>query len=226
MYKIKGADQKEYGPITADQLRQWIRENRLNRASLAESVDNPGWKPLGEFPEFADAFPAASIPGAPPGQGQPSPIPTAGSGSVVVDPVSAAAQMKAPAIVLMVFAVLGLLLGIGTPFTKKPMMDGIIKIIEQSGAQLPPDALKQMEAGRDEGFTLKDGVTMALGIACNAVMLFGAWKMMNLQSWGLALTAAILVMLPCGSCCCCIGIGIGIWAIILLNKPEIKGAFR
>jgi hypothetical protein len=223
MYKIKGADQKEYGPVTADQIRQWIRENRLNRASMAESVDNPGWKTLGEFPEFADAFPAAAVPGS--GQFQSS-VPPGGSTAVVADPIAAAAQLKAPAIVLIVFAVLGMLLGIGTPFTKKPMMDGFIRIIEQSGAQLPPDALKQMENTRDEGFTLKDGFGMAIGLVSNVVMLVGALKMMKLQSWGLALTAAILVMLPCGSCCCCIGIGIGIWAIILLNKPEIKGAFR
>ena len=223
MYKIKGADQKEYGPITADQIRQWIRENRLNRASLAESVDSPGWKTLGEFPEFADAFPMT----APPGTGQVSTSPSVAGGfqPAAADP-SAVSRVKAPAIVLIVFAILGLLFGIATPLTKKPMMDGIVKLLEQSGAQLPPDALKQMETARDEGITIKDGVTMAIGIACNIVMLVGALKMMKLQSWGLALTAAILVMLPCGSCCCCIGIGIGIWAIIVLNKPEIKAAFR
>ena len=30
MYKIIGGDQKEYGPVTADQLRAWITEGRVN----------------------------------------------------------------------------------------------------------------------------------------------------------------------------------------------------
>ena len=28
MYKIQGADQKDYGPVTADLMRQWIAERR------------------------------------------------------------------------------------------------------------------------------------------------------------------------------------------------------
>lgn len=53
MYKIIGADQKEYGPISADQIRQWISEGRLNGQSLASSEDSPEFKPLSSFPEFA-----------------------------------------------------------------------------------------------------------------------------------------------------------------------------
>ena len=30
MYKIIGADGKEYGPITSEQLRQWMAEGRAN----------------------------------------------------------------------------------------------------------------------------------------------------------------------------------------------------
>ena len=30
MYKIIGADQKEYGPVSAEQLRLWIAEGRVN----------------------------------------------------------------------------------------------------------------------------------------------------------------------------------------------------
>ena len=52
MYKVKGADQKDYGPISAEQVRQWIAENRLNRFSLAQGGESAGWKPLGQFPEL------------------------------------------------------------------------------------------------------------------------------------------------------------------------------
>jgi uncharacterized membrane protein len=66
MYRIIGADQKEYGPVSAEQLRQWIAEGRAGAQSLLRAEGAAEWKPLGEFPEFADALggPAAS-PSAP-----------------------------------------------------------------------------------------------------------------------------------------------------------------
>src|SRR5256884_2188133 len=39
MYKIIGADQKEYGPITADQVRQWMAEGRANGQTQARLDD-------------------------------------------------------------------------------------------------------------------------------------------------------------------------------------------
>lgn len=53
MYKIIGADQVEYGPVTAAQLNQWISEGRANAASLAWPEGAAEWKPLGSLPEFA-----------------------------------------------------------------------------------------------------------------------------------------------------------------------------
>ena len=37
MYKIIGADKKEYGPVTGDQLRHWISEGRVNSQTLARA---------------------------------------------------------------------------------------------------------------------------------------------------------------------------------------------
>jgi len=66
MYKIIGADQREYGPVTAEQLRQWIAEGRAGPQSLICPEDTTEWKPLREIPEFADAL-AGSGAAAPPG---------------------------------------------------------------------------------------------------------------------------------------------------------------
>jgi hypothetical protein len=52
MYKIIGADGKEYGPISAEQLRQWIAEGRANAQTKVLSEGANDWRPLGEFPEF------------------------------------------------------------------------------------------------------------------------------------------------------------------------------
>jgi hypothetical protein len=56
MYKIIGGDQKEYGPVTADDLRRWIAEGRLSGQSLVQAEGGGEWKPLSAFVEFADAL--------------------------------------------------------------------------------------------------------------------------------------------------------------------------
>jgi len=61
MYKIIGADQKEYGPVEAEELRAWIAGGRANGSTLAQ-VEGGAWKPLSTFPEFA---PALSVPPQP-----------------------------------------------------------------------------------------------------------------------------------------------------------------
>jgi hypothetical protein len=61
MYKIVGADQKEYGPVSLEQMRQWIREGRANAQTLAQAEGSTEWKPLSSFPELA-----ADVPLTPP----------------------------------------------------------------------------------------------------------------------------------------------------------------
>lgn len=64
-YKILGADQKEYGPVSTEQARQWINEGRLNAQSQARLEGESEWKPLSVFPEFADALRSVPAPDAP-----------------------------------------------------------------------------------------------------------------------------------------------------------------
>ena len=60
MYKIIGGDKKEYGPITADDLRRWIAEGRLSGQSLVQAEGSGEWRTLSAFPKFADALLAQS----------------------------------------------------------------------------------------------------------------------------------------------------------------------
>ena len=62
MYKILGADGRQYGPVNADQLRRWITEGRANAYTQALAEGAPDWKPLGALPEFAALFPMAAPP--------------------------------------------------------------------------------------------------------------------------------------------------------------------
>lgn len=67
MYKVIGADGKEYGPITANQLRQWVAQGRANALTQVRPEEESEWRPLGTFPEFADALAQPpSFPNLPP----------------------------------------------------------------------------------------------------------------------------------------------------------------
>jgi hypothetical protein len=65
MYRIIGADHREYGPVSADQIRQWIQEGRVNTATLCQAEGVPGWRPIATFPEFG-VPPHAAPPPTPP----------------------------------------------------------------------------------------------------------------------------------------------------------------
>ena len=56
MYKIIGGDQKEYGPASAEEMRRWIEDGRLNGQTLVLADGSTEWKPLATYPEFADAL--------------------------------------------------------------------------------------------------------------------------------------------------------------------------
>jgi hypothetical protein len=76
MYKILGADGREYGPVTAEILKQWIAQGRANGETKVLAEGASDWKSLREFPELAAALPSAAPPpvfGLPPVGGSPLP---------------------------------------------------------------------------------------------------------------------------------------------------------
>ena len=50
MFKIRGADGKEYGPATAEQMRQWLAQNRVNANTLVQMEGAASWQPLSSVP--------------------------------------------------------------------------------------------------------------------------------------------------------------------------------
>ncbi|HTQ50607.1 MAG TPA: DUF4190 domain-containing protein [Candidatus Acidoferrales bacterium] len=55
-YKVIGSDQKQYGPVSAEDLRQWIADGRLSAQTKVQIEGTDEWKLLGEVPELADAL--------------------------------------------------------------------------------------------------------------------------------------------------------------------------
>jgi TM2 domain-containing membrane protein YozV len=58
MYRIIGTDGQHYGPVTAEQIRRWLAENRVNSQTLAQLEGTQDWKPLVTFANFATDFKA------------------------------------------------------------------------------------------------------------------------------------------------------------------------
>jgi hypothetical protein len=52
MYTIIGGDGKEYGPVTAEQVRAWIAGGRANLQTKVKLVGTEEWKTIEEFPEI------------------------------------------------------------------------------------------------------------------------------------------------------------------------------
>jgi len=51
MYRILGSDGNEYGPVSTEQLGQWIRERRVNGETRVQGEDGV-WRLLRELPEL------------------------------------------------------------------------------------------------------------------------------------------------------------------------------
>jgi len=73
-YTIIGGDQKQYGGVSADDVRRWIADGRLDARSLMREETDTEFRALAAFPEFAAALAAQTA-----GQSTPPPIaPVAG----------------------------------------------------------------------------------------------------------------------------------------------------
>jgi hypothetical protein len=73
MFKIIGGDGRPYGPVSADQIRQWIAEGRANAQTMAQLEGSMEWKPLGQYSEFASGTIPPVIPPTPTAATAPAP---------------------------------------------------------------------------------------------------------------------------------------------------------
>jgi hypothetical protein len=123
MYRIIGADGREYGPIAADQLRQWIGEGRANATTNVLTEGATEWKPLGSLPEFSMLFGAASQPHAAPT----TPAPIAYPSSTVF-----AARTNGFATAGLILGILSITLGVcccyGLPFSIPGLIFSLVAI--------------------------------------------------------------------------------------------------
>ena len=152
MFKLLGADQKEYGPVSTDQIRTWIKQGRANARTKLQASGSRGWRPLAEFREFADALRGAEAPAA------------RRSSARGPQPAAAAPKTSRLAIASLVLGCLGLLTVGVTSLVG--LVLGIIALvrINKSGGQLGGQGLAV--AG-----TIVSGVVLVLTLIAAALLL-------------------------------------------------------
>lgn len=108
MYKIVGADRREYGPISRETVLEWIAQGRANAQTIARFEDG-AWRPLRTFVEFKAAL---GVPESapPPVEGEVAPIlmpPISGAEAPAFSGVGSIRKTNVPAILGIVFPFLG-----------------------------------------------------------------------------------------------------------------------
>jgi len=88
-YKVRGADGKEYGPVTLDEITTWLREGRLSAEGEVMRSDMNDWAPAASFSELQGMLSPAGQPMAAGGA-------AAATAPMTSDPATAA-QLKSGA---------------------------------------------------------------------------------------------------------------------------------
>lgn len=52
MYTVIGADGREYGPASVEEIRQWQAQGRVHAQTLVRSAGDANWRPLYSYPEL------------------------------------------------------------------------------------------------------------------------------------------------------------------------------
>jgi len=153
MYRMIGADGREYGPISAEQVRQWIGQGRANAATSILAEGATEWKPLGSFPEFSMLFAASGS----------VPAPASTSVTPAVFPTAAVQPLKTNG-----FATAGLVLGILSITFGLCCCDGLPFSI--SGLVFSFIALSQIKA-HPERYEGKTMATIAIILCCLSLLI-------------------------------------------------------
>ena len=214
MYRVQGSDLKEYGPITEQQLREWIAENRLNQFSLAQKEGEATWRPLDQYPEFAAAL-----------ESQPALPPPLAAAALAPDPQRAARLLQGPSLALLLMGTVGLVITLSGFVARDWLVDALLRATANFPAAVPSEQLGLWKTELSRNLTMRDYVRGLAGVVINGVMIAGALAMRRLENRNLALAAATFALIPC-QCCCCVSIPFGVWALLMLNRPEVKQSFR
>ena len=120
--------------------------------------------------------------------------------------------VTAPAISLIVVSLIGLMSMLFTVGVNLIFLVGYTT----GQFQTPPEIMAHM------ALRLVWGILM---LASSVVILLGGINMLRLRKYDVCRLGAILAFIPCVGPCYLLGVPFGVWAIIVLNRPEVRDAF-
>jgi hypothetical protein len=149
------------------------------------------------------------------------------------NPDAVRGRVMPPAIMLIIVNVLNMLFGLGIA------ANGAY-IAAQGPDELRRKSLESLKTvpewrtfieNQDKQTTYNWAVAEYLGggvlwLLLSILALIGAIRMISLKNYGLAMTSAVLTVIPCVTPCCLLGQGAGIWALIVLMNNDVRAAFR
>lgn len=140
-------------------------------------------------------------------------------------------QVKAPAIGLIVTAIISLImipLGVAQyVFLMPAQMEQARKDIEKNPG-MSPEQVKQAKDIMDmyENFLkVASPISWVLVAGSGILTLMAGVKLKNLTSPGLVKFGSIVSFIPCISGCCLLGLVFGIWALVAMGNSDVKAGF-
>lgn len=202
---------QQRGPVNDTEFQGLIRAGTIKADTLVWREGMVNWQPYRDVAPGAGGVPPA------PTAAPPTFASSAAGGSPEQARQVALAKVSGPAIGLIITAIFGFL--------------GTLSVLVYSlggASMMPPDAamdpnVQQMARMLSGSLGLINVLVMAV---LSVVILLGGIRMKKLQNYGLSVAASVVALIPCISPCCVIGLPIGIWALVVLNKPEVKSQFK
>ena len=147
--------------------------------------------------------------------------------------IEARSVVRMPATLLILVGILSLLIairGINQIDKIPPVIDQFIAALEADPNIPKAEKEQQIDvcvAAKDAAEERTPFLTYyTLSIICSAIVVLGGINMLRLSGPNIPILSAILVTLPGVSafCCCCLGTPVGLWALVVLNRPDIRSA--
>lgn len=147
--------------------------------------------------------------------------------------IAARKRVRVPARLLLFLSILNLVMAIyfmvNTIALKKEGPNAALREQADKIAK-DPDAQKIFQGWTAETFltVTANGILGCCGISglVSVLTLAGARRMLELRSYGLAMTAAVLMAVPCLTPGCLVGQVAGVWAFVILVQPDVRKAFH
>jgi hypothetical protein len=213
-------DKQQKGPVTEEKFAELVRNGVIRADTLVWRQGMDAWQPYSKVFSASQTTAPAITPttssAVPAPAASPAQFPGMSFSGSDAQRERALSMVKGPAISLMIYAFITVgvaLLGLLGSFN------------QQNYAEIPgidPKMAEMME--RFEGPINLISSFIILVVA--AAIIYGAWRMKELKSYGLAITASILAFLPCSCPCCFLGMAFGVWALVVLNNADVKAQFN